>query len=71
MPVIVINTAKHCRMSKLDIVVVLFRQKIRGTIKQLGIRLGRFLEKLWQEEDLFNDERAEINSPKQKPTSCL
>ena len=34
-------------MSQLDIVVVLFRQKIRGTIKQ--------------QEDLFNDERAEIN----------
>ena len=30
-------------MSKLDMVVP-FRHKIRGTIKQLGIGLGRFLE---------------------------
>ena len=45
----VINTwcrAKYLQMSKLDIVVVPFRQKNRGTIKQLGIRLGRFLEKI-------------------------
>ena len=51
----VINTcyrAKYLQMSNLDIVVVPFRQKIRGTIKQLGIRLGRFLEKM-QQEGLF------------------
>ena len=51
-------------MSKLDRVVP-FRQKIRGTIIQLGIRLGRFLEKK-QKADLFNDERAEINPQKRK-----
>ena len=58
-------------MSKLDVVVVPFGQNIRGTVKQLGITLGRFLEKIQQEEDLFSDERAEINSPLPPPTSCL
>ena len=33
-------------MSELDIVVVPFRQKIRGTLKKHGIRLGHFLEKI-------------------------
>ena len=32
-------------MFKLDIAMVPFRQKIRGTLKQLGIRLGRSREK--------------------------
>ena len=51
--------------------MVLFRQKIRGTIKQLGLRIGRFLEESTQEEDSFKDEQAEMDSPKKKSTSCL
>ena len=57
-------------MPKLEIVVVPFRQKIRGTVIQLGTRLGRFLEKI-QKDDVFNDERADINSPQKNKLSIL
>ena len=55
------NTEPHIdECPKLDIVVS-FRQQNRGTIKQLGTRVERFLEKIQQEEGLFI-ERAEIHS---------
>ena len=63
------NNAKEdlqCRaayrlISQLDIVVY-FRQKHRGTIKQLGTRLGCFLEKIWQQEDLFHESQRQQES---------
>ena len=52
-------------MSKLDIVVVLLRQEIRGTLNNLELGLDVFCRKC-SKMILFSEELAEIISPKRK-----
>ena len=57
-------------MSKLDIVVVPLTQKNRATIKQLGVRRGRYLEEIWQEEDpstMSGQKLIHQNEPNKRP----
>ena len=42
---------KYHRMSKLDIVTAPFRQKLRVTINQIVMSIGRLLEEIWQGEE--------------------